>query len=228
MKKLFNELMDFVLPRFCPSCSKKLLADEKCVCSGCLDLIQVASPERLQKEYDRKFSKEKIITDFFSLFVFEKDKALQDIIHSFKYNRRFQNAAYLGELLGFALDNYLRQWRINYIIPVPLHRVKKAERGYNQSYYISKGIERSTSFPVNNSILKRSRFTESQTTMTLAERKQNINDAFSIRTNKRIIGKNILMLDDVITTGATVAECGRILLEHGAGKVYAASVAIAD
>jgi ComF family protein len=228
MISLLNEFMDFILPRFCPACNNKLAAEEKCICLNCLDSIEQASPERLQREFKRKFAHEKIIADFFSLFVFEKDKALQEIIHSFKYNKRFHNASYLGELLGSALDKYLREWRINYIVPVPLHRIKKAERGYNQSYYIAKGIERSTSFPVKDNILKRNRFTESQTTMTLIERKQNINNAFSIKAKKNIIGKNILILDDVITTGATVAECGRILLENGANKVYAASAAIAD
>lgn len=228
MNSFLIEILDFILPRFCPSCNSKLQANEKSVCQKCLYTIQIASTERIHREFERKFEYDKIISDFFSLFVFEKDEALQDIIHSFKYNMKYHNAFYLGELLGNAIESKLRSWRINYIVPVPLHRVKKAERGYNQSYYIAKGIGKVTSFPVNDHILKRERFTESQTTMTLLERKQNINNAFVAKNKKQITGKNILILDDVITTGATVAECGRVLLEHGSGKVYAASVAIAD
>ena len=82
--------------------------------------------------------------------------------------------------------------------------------------------------PVKTNLIKRTRFTETQTNLNLLERKENMRGAFVIRRNKKITGKNILLLDDVITTGATISECGRILLENGAANVYAASVAIAD
>jgi competence protein ComFC len=119
-------------------------------------------------------------------------------------------------------------WMIDYLIPVPLHPLKKAERGYNQSFYISNGISRQTGIPVKNNLLKRVRYTDSQTTMTFLERKENVGGAFSVLKRNNIAGKNFLLVDDVITTGATTNECAKALLEKSCSKVYAVSVAIAD
>jgi ComF family protein len=106
--------------------------------------------------------------------------------------------------------------------------LKKAERGYNQSFYICKGLSRELNIPLKNHFIKRKRFTQSQTTMDFEERQKNIRNAFKIRNGLGLKGKNILLVDDVITTGSTISECGRVLLECGVNKVYAASVAIAD
>ena len=82
--------------------------------------------------------------------------------------------------------------------------------------------------PVKSRLIKRTRFTETQTSMNLIERKENMKDAFALRRSKLLQNKNVLLVDDVITTGATTSECGRILLAGGAANVYAASVAITD
>ena len=114
------------------------------------------------------------------------------------------------------------------VIPIPLHHLKKAERGFNQSYYIAKGISSQTSIAVKSNIIKRMRFTQSQTTMTLKEREENVEGAFKVRKTENVKGKSVLLVDDVMTTGATINECGKVLLEAGANKVYAVSVALAD
>jgi ComF family protein len=113
------------------------------------------------------------------------------------------------------------------IIPVPLHPVKKAERGYNQSYYIAKGLSLITGIPLNNKVLKRVRFTETQTALSMTERRDNIKGAFSLKRGVSLSGKTVIILDDVITSGSTVSECGRVLLKGGAQKVYAVSAALA-
>jgi competence protein ComFC len=109
-----------------------------------------------------------------------------------------------------------------------LHQLKKAERGYNQSYYIAKGLNKVLKCALKENHLKRIKFTESQTTMNITERKKNISGAFKVKTISGLRNKNILLIDDVITTGATITECGKILLESGVNKIYAASIAIAD
>ncbi|MEO8398755.1 MAG: ComF family protein [Ignavibacteriaceae bacterium] len=221
-------LIDFFLPRFCPSCKKNLNENEKYVCQNCLDNIKLADESRLNKEYQRKFFEKNIISEFTSLYVFEKDKELQHIIHSFKYAKKFLIGKFLGELAANHLKEKINNWKIDLIIPIPLHNLKKAERGYNQSFYIAKGLSKILNIPVSENSVKRIKFTESQTTMTLLERQENIGEAFLIKNKKKIEGKNILLIDDVITTGATISECGKILLESRAKKIYAASVAIAD
>jgi ComF family protein len=224
----FTSLFDFFLPRFCPSCNKKLLVNEIVVCPDCLSKIKIAEKERIKSEYLRKFAANGVISGFISLYVFEKDKELQHIIHSLKYSNKFLTGKFLGSVLSNHLKQKIEEWKIDFIVPIPLHYLKKAERGYNQSFYIAKGLGKGLNIPVKEGFIKRKRFTESQTTMTLKERQENIEGAFKAGKNLNLGGKNILLVDDVITTGSTVLECAKVLLKAGAKKVYAASVAIAD
>lgn len=228
IKKFLLQTADYFLPRFCTSCSTKLSVDENILCNNCLSKIQRASEQRLKNEYDRKFKKAGIISEFYSLFVFEKDKELQHSIHSLKYNNNFRAGIFLGKLLGEYLKNCQMHNKIDLIIPVPLHSLKKAERGFNQSFYIAKGVNQIFHRKVSDRFIKRIRYTESQTTMNIIQRRENISGAFRLKKMKSVNGKNILLIDDVITTGATITECGLILKEANANKIYAASIAIAD
>ena len=228
--KIFNitPYIDFFLPRFCPACNKKLSESEKCICDECFSTIKRADADRLNSEFERKFTSTKIISGFTSLFVFEKDKALQSLIHSIKYNKRFLNAKFLGNLISSELGEKIIDWNIDVILPIPLHHLKKAERGYNQSEFIVKGMSSKLRIPYTTRALKRVRYTESQTAFNLEQREKNISNAFKVKNKNKIIGKNILIVDDVITTGSTIGECGKALLESGSKSVYACSVAIAD
>ena len=225
---LLTEILDFFLPRVCPGCGNRLTVDEDTVCPKCIDKIKLASPERLCREFERKFLGKNIISGFTSLYVFEEGKEFQNIVHALKYNGRFSIGTFLGEQLGKTLLNMAFDWKINIIIPIPLHQLKKAERGYNQSFYIAKGIGKILNTPVKQNLVKRKKFTQTQTTMNLKEREENMRDAFIIKNSNELLDKNILLIDDVITTGATISECGRILLNAGANRIYAASTAIAD
>ncbi|MFA6597787.1 MAG: ComF family protein [Ignavibacteriaceae bacterium] len=225
--KLFPAIFDFILPRFCPSCKNKLTLNEKYICDSCRNTFVYTDENLLLYEYGRKFSESKIITDFYPLLVFEKSSSLQEIIHQIKYQKKFLLAVELGRMLGNSIVEKKPGWKIDLILPVPLHALKKAERGFNQSFYIAKGIRQVTNFPVSQSILKRKRYTESQTKKNLIERAENMSDAFSVRNAKEINEKNILLVDDVITTGATIRECGKILQASGAANIYAASIALA-
>lgn len=224
----FKSFLDFFLPRFCVACSVKLNSNENILCGHCLSNIKRASPQRIKREFDRKFRDSKIIMDFFSLFVFEKDKELQHAIHALKYNNNFSVGKFFGNYLATEMNNKNLNWDIELIIPIPLHKLKKAERGYNQSLYIAYGVSAILQKKINSKSVKRIRYTESQTSMNLNEREKNISGAFKVVFPKAIKDKSILLIDDVITTGATISECGKVLIEAGAKKVYAASVGIAD
>ena len=226
MKFALNTIFDFFLPRFCPGCNKKLLPDENPVCIECLSSILIADEIRLEDEYDRNFSSSKIIKDFYSRFVFETDKTLQSVIHALKYQKKFKLGMYLGEILSEGIKT--RNWQVDLIVPVPIHPLKKVERGYNQSDYIVKGLSKSLNIPNSTKLIKRTRHTESQTKLKMKARAQNVADAFDVRNSKKINGKNILLVDDIITTGATIQECGRALVKGGTKTVYACSVGIAN
>jgi ComF family protein len=226
MKFALNTIFDFFLPRFCPGCNKKLLTDENPVCIECLSSILIADEIRLEDEYDRNFSTSKIIKDFYSRFVFETDKTLQSVIHALKYQKKFKLGIFLGEILSEGIKT--RNWQVDLIVPVPIHPLKKVERGYNQSDYIVKGLSKSLNIPYSTKLIKRTRHTESQTKLKMNARAQNVADAFVVRNPKKINGKNILLVDDIITTGATIQECGRALVKGGVKTVYACSVGIAN
>jgi ComF family protein len=228
LKNLLTELFDFLLPRFCPACQVKLKSDETTVCNSCLSKIRVVVPEFIKSEYQRKYASKNIISGFVSQYIFEKDKELQHIIHALKYDKKFQVGTFLGKMLGELYKSQFHRWNVNMIIPIPLHHLKKAERGFNQSYFIAKGISKTTIIPLRIRTIKRARFTQSQTTMTLKEREENVEGAFEVRKMENVKRKNILLVDDVMTTGATINECGRVLLEAGANQIYAATVALAD
>ena len=223
-----SEFFDFFLPRICPSCKNKLELSEKCVCSACLSKILPADSTRIGFEFQRKFKSKGIISGFTSLYVFEKDKELQRIIHAMKYENNFRVGETLGKLLGDKLQNEINFQDLDLIIPVPLHHLKKSERGYNQSFYITRGVNRKLNLVLDERSVKRIKYTETQTSMNIREREKNISGAFKVKRINNISGKNILIIDDVITSGNTVSEFGRTLKENGAAAIYAASLAIAD
>lgn len=224
---LLMNLFDLFLPRTCNHCGKKLTVDERTLCSVCYSDILQTNQDFLMKEFNKKFNNKRIIDDFYSMYIFEKDKALQNAIHSFKYSGKYHNAIFLGEKLGEKIIQD-KNWNIDCLIPIPLHKLKKIERGYNQSYYISKGLKKILKIPINERLIRRIKYTQSQTLLNLKEREENMKDAFIIKKNNKIEGKNFLLVDDVITTGATITECGKVLKNAGANKVYATSIAIAD
>jgi len=228
LRNFIVQFTDFFLPAYCTGCNKKIEADENIICAECFNGITKAEQERINSEYYRKFRQTVIIKDFFSLYIFEKDKTLQQVIHSLKYNKKFLVGILLGEKLAEGITDKVKSWDIDLIIPVPLHHLKKAERGYNQSEFIVKGLSKELKISFTTKAIKRVRYTESQTTFNMEEREANISNAFTLRSKKKITGKNILLVDDVITTGSTIKECGKALREGGANSVYACSVAIAE
>lgn len=224
----FTLLLDFFLPRLCVSCKKQLTTSEKFICLECSSKLEHPTQIRIQKEFARKFQNDKIVSDFASAFIFHNDSVIQELIHSLKYDKQFLVGKFLGQQITNNLKDKILEWNASLIIPVPLHTLRKAERGFNQSEQIAKAIGKSFNIPLDTKSLKRSRFTKTQTKLTLVERKENMNKAFMLESNKNIKGKTIILVDDVITTGATITECARVLLENGANKIYALSVAIAD
>jgi ComF family protein len=220
-------LADFFLPRLCLSCDCKLNQGEDTVCPQCLSSFRKADPKRISIEYDRKFLVKGYISGFNSVYIFEKNKGLQQLMHALKYGKKFRAGEFLGKLTASHLAPFINTWNIDLIIPVPLHKLKKISRGYNQSFYVAKGIASVTGKPVDQKSIKRIKNTLTQTMMNLPEREANIKGAFKLRKSK-LAGKRILLVDDVITTGSTLNECSRILLEGGAEKVFAVSPAIAD
>ena len=221
-------VFDFILPRLCENCGIDLSSTEEILCKNCLSQLTLAEDERIAYEFNKKFAFENYIDGFLSAFIFEEETPIQSAIHSLKYNGKFKIGIFLGKTSAEILIDRLQNWQADFLIPVPLFHLKKAERGYNQSFYIAKGFSRILKIPVKTKFVKRTRYTQTQTALSLEERKENMLNAFELKNSKGVKGSKIILVDDVITTGSTVRECGRILKSNGAEKVYALSVALAN
>jgi len=162
-------------------------------------------------------------------FLFEEGGILQHIIHRLKYDGGTSAGVALGTRLGERLIA-TGSGECSGIIPVPLHPTKKRERGYNQSEFIAAGLSRITGFPVYATHLRRVRFTLSQTRLSAVERRLNVADAFEVpyRFYPAVNGKRFLLVDDVITTGATTAAAAKALVSAGALSPVACAVALAE
>lgn len=212
----------------CYGCNHFLEENENVLCPGCYESLLTVSSEMIIQEYNKKFESDNYISGFYSAFVFEKEGIIQKLIHELKYNKRFAIGTYLGKITSHLFHEKIENWSIDLIIPIPLFHLKKAERGYNQAYYISKGISSFTKIPLSTSSFRRKVFTPSQTKLNITERRNNIEGAFRVVNPKKIQDKNIMLVDDVITTGATISECARMLKQAGAKNIYACSVALAN
>lgn len=220
-------LLDVFLPAECISCNGAVKGNNA-VCPACLSTLQPVAGERRAFEFNKKFSSHGFVDGFFPAFLFENNKPIRDVLHAIKYLGKFRLANQLGKFSAPILSQYTELTGSDLIIPIPLHKSKQFERGYNQSAYIAKGLSCQLQIPVQARAVKRIKATQTQTRLNLSERRANMNDAFKIRNPSVITGKSILLVDDVITTGATVSECAKVLREAGAAKVYAVSVALAD
>lgn len=192
----------------------------------CLDNLKRLPPEILKIEFNKKFAETNYVTAYWSPYMFFQDTGIRNIVHQFKYNKKFRVARAMGALTGSLMKDEAVSCNADCIVPVPLFRTKKVQRGYNQSEYIARGLSESLGVPVLQSALKRIRNTRTQTGLTLEKRKRNMDGAFKIKNASAISGKNIILVDDVVTTGATINECAKTLKAAGAGEVFVISFAL--
>jgi ComF family protein len=182
--------------------------------------------DQISSEFQRKFSDAPYITGFYPLYVFDNDAPIRALLHKLKYSNTFRAGKFLGVQIAKTYQTQLDNFNADMIIPIPLHRLKKAERGYNQAYWIAKGISERLNIPVAKRVAKRVKYTESQTTFSKGERQQNISGAFRVAASGKINGKKIILVDDVVTTGATTRELAKLLSTQGASAITLVSAAM--
>jgi ComF family protein len=151
-------------------------------------------------------------------------EGLREAVHRFKFRGDLGLDRPLGELLAEALSGQAAPgWRPDLVVPVPLHRRRLAERTYNQSLLLARAVARSWRVPVPARLLLRTRATPPQQGLSAEERRRNLRGAFALR--QPLGGERVLLVDDVLTTGATARECARVLRDGGAGEVAVAVLA---
>ena len=150
---------------------------------------------------------------------------VRDVIHEFKYNRQIHLRHLVARWLRAALDDErLRDQEFDVIVPVPLHAARQRERGFNQASLLAELLSAETSISCIR-LLKRVRYTTTQTALDRSERMENLHNAFRLRKNTDVRGLRVLLIDDVLTTGSTLSECARVLRHAGAKSVHAATAA---
>lgn len=153
------------------------------------------------------------------------DSALKQLIHHFKYRKQPGAMKEIISLMEAHFPESDEVYKGFHVVPVPLHVDKLRERGFDQSYLVAKAVSRRLSLPFWGDLLVRSRPTESQTRKKKNERQKNVRGAFQLDRREDAVGRDILLVDDVFTTGATVNEAARVLKESGASRVYVFTLA---
>ena len=226
--KLINDLRVIFFPDSCCCCGSTLLSSENQICTECnLGLPFTDFSSIKDNPVEKIFWGRVQIESATALLTFSKKGSVQRILHSIKYKDNKELGVYMGRQLGTALAESHRFDDVDYLVPVPLHPKKLKKRGYNQSEEIAKGIAQKFDRPVVTDILIRTEFTQTQTKKSRFSRWENVSDKFTLSQTDTFAGKHILLVDDVITTGATLESCARAILQAHDAKVSVAGLAFA-
>ena len=227
---VLQTLIGFFFPRICLSCNERLLDSEQFLCSNCSnslkflkDICSICGAPKMDDECRVCQTNEFLFDKACSVFMF--NKVVQNMIHEFKYNEMTRIAKFFGKLSQEYIEKFQPFDHIDYIVPVPLHKVKKRSRGFNQADYITREISKNMNWKHLPNLIKRKKFTETQTKLNKEQRRKNVSLAFKINPKYEIKGKNILLVDDVFTTGATANSIAAALKEKQVNKVYVFTIA---
>ncbi len=211
-------------PHHCAGCGTDRLDKQTEICLRCLHRLPLthftAQPDN---PIEKIFWGRTHVQAVTSLFFYSQDSTMQSLLHELKYRGNQALGIQLGSLLGTALKNTSR-FPVDVLVPVPLHPSKEKSRGFNQATLICQGIAAVTGLPVCTTLLRRNAQRSTQTKKDRAARWENMQGIFEATPFNEVPYKNILLIDDVITTGATLEACGQALLEAEERKLWIASV----
>ena len=217
-------LLDFIAPRHCAVCGRRLQSAEKTLCVSCLldlNLSEYYSGEsgnKLERTMWQRLPLERAA----AFMTYDHSDAQHEMVLHLKYHNQTRIGYHVGKLMGRQLIERHFFDGINIIVPVPIPRGKRVQRGYNQSEQLALGISQVTGIPIDTHVVKRLPYKTSQTRLSAAQRQENVKGTFLLNTARHLPflkrrnplalrGKHILIVDDVITSTATMQECGKTL-----------------
>lgn len=218
---ILAKIIDLFFPRFCAMCGNRLMGEEEMVCMSCL--LHLPRTDTWKNPYENEMAKM-----FWHRMPIEKSGALfyyqgHSLASHLVYQLKYRNYPELGEFLGRIIAQ--EAGRVNYfddidaLVPIPLAKNRRKQRGYNQSEEIAKGIASMTGLPILTDVVMRTHFSESQTQKDRWERAENVEYAFELSSDdskdacRSWEGKHLLLIDDVCTTGATILACAHALMK---------------
>lgn len=229
IQSYWADFIGLLYPSRCCACETQLKKGEQTICLACsVDLPLTGFHLHDDNPVAKRFWGRANITHATALYYFTKGGKVQHLVHQLKYNDRTD----VGTLIGNNLGKELMQWPdhkdIDMVVPVPLHPKKQHLRGYNQSDFLAQGIADVMGIDFEPDLLERKTYTDSQTKKTREERWLNVKDVFGVKQPNKAQGKHILLVDDVMTTGATLEACATKLLALPNTRVSIATIAMAE
>jgi len=211
VKKRLVNIINHVFPQTCAGCNFAL-SHENLLCSDCMYSLPITDHHKIPtNKFTNHFLGRVNIEKGAAYLNFRKDSIVQELMHKLKYSGKFFIGEVLGKMAAEEIEkiNYLNE--IDIIIPVPLHKIKMNIRGYNQCEAFAKGLSSYSNIPYSNDILLKIKNTSSQTSKSRTQRIENVERSFEVTRVIDLNGKHILLVDDVVTTGATLESCALVL-----------------
>ncbi len=228
-RSLYNDFKEFLSPPFCLGCNGSILSDDPLLCAPCIEILETANmgegpicpfcgrPDGTNKHCLFCKKQERL-----RLFCWgEYDGLLKECLAQFKFNRAIDLGRRLVDMAVESLHQRITDNHYDLIIPIPLHRSRRRERGFNQSEILARRLADLLHIELNTEILKRVRSTKQQAKLELNQRWNNVKDAFGLgeENGLSLPGKTILLVDDIVTTGATIHEAARPLQSGNPARV---------
>lgn len=210
------------------ACTEGLIKGEEIICTRCIyELPRTNYHLNPDNPIFKRLFGRLPVKSAFAFLLFKKGGRVQNLLHELKYNNHPEVGRIVGKVYGQELlENGLNE-QIDSIFPIPLHPAKQRRRGYNQSEEFAKGLAESLSVKCNAHAVVRTTVTETQTKKSKLRRWENVKEVFRVQDQNAVHGKRILLVDDVITTGATIEACGQVLIDAGCTSLHIAGLAYA-
>lgn len=225
---ILKDITNVLLPRVCFGCTTPLLARESTLCTVCRhDLPLTHHNFSEENVVDRIFYGRVPIHKAAAFVFFTKQGIVQNLLHALKYKNQEQIGVFFGAWCAAVLEKDQGLQDIDMVVPIPLHPKKQKRRGYNQVTLFARSIAEMLGVECREDILQRVVHTKTQTQKDRHKRWENIKAAFQCPSKILLKDKHVLLVDDVITTGATIEACARVLLQQGTPRVSVLSIAVA-
>tara|TARA_B110000003_G_scaffold276423_1_gene322790 strand:- start:4993 stop:5679 length:687 start_codon:yes stop_codon:yes gene_type:complete len=226
MLKILNSLLDLLFPKICNGCEGVLTSHEKIICTSCRHKATVTGFHITKADTLKKIFYGRVdIQEATALLKFQKKGITQTLLHNLKYKKQEDISAFLGHWLGAELSEIPAYKNIDVVVGVPLHKNKQKARGYNQVTGFGKAIAQALDIVYLEDVLIKVSKTEAQVFKTRGKRIQD-NQEFTLINSAKIKNKHILLVDDIVTTGATLESCAVLLQQVDNVKISIAAMAI--
>lgn len=227
LKQLLRDFADLLFPRCCESCDQVMQGNEATICTFCRISLPRVGPHGLSSEaLQFKFVNLPEVRSTHSFLLFTKRSKVQKLLHALKYKGNKDVGILLGYMFGQELKASGHLPDAEIILSIPLHKKKSRQRGYNQSDLLAEGFSNATGIPWSGTMLERIRYTATQTGKSKLERRENVQGVFAVK--QGFCPESAILIDDVLTTGATLEECARTLLRAGCRRFYILTIALAQ